>query len=145
MGLLCSTTIRDIEENVDYHKLNFSLYHKDTMFPYGGSMSYHTITNRFKDVVFVYNVQELNIKEIQQALLHNAELVMLTNTGYDRSDFYLIIPKTNLMIGKMIDNAHYDLEIIVDEEKPQIFNLWVADSRIKRSKKLKKIRQNING
>jgi len=145
MGWLHSTTIRDIEDKGEYYKFNFSLYSKNTMIPFNGSVSYHSITNKFKDIVFVCNIRESEEEVEFKGLLHNVELVMESNMGYDKSDFYLIIPKTNLIIDSMVDMVHYDLEAIVDEDQPNLFGLWVINNRIKRAEKLKKIRQNING
>jgi len=145
MGWLHSTTIRDIEDKGDYYKFNFSLYNKDTMIPFNGSISYHLITNKFKDIVFLCNIKESESDIIVKGLLHNVELVMINNPGVDRSDFYLIIPKTNLIIDNMIDMVHYDLEAIIDEEQPNLFGLWAINNRMKRAEKLKKIKEKING
>lgn len=143
MGIIHSTTIKDITKIGDNYKFSFGLYNKDTGYPFNNISGIYKKTNRFENLYFVYHIKDIN-GMCGDGIIHNAQLVMVANMGFDRSNLYVIIPNTNHIINKGLEIKYYDFEIFLDENQPHLCTLRIIDSRLMRRQKLEKIKQKIN-
>ena len=143
MGALRSTDIKDIKDKDDHYHFTFRLYDYETVLP-KSDINHFTDSRMYERLTYAYVRRYLGQDEPDFGFLDDCQFYKEGCLPFfDYNKYHLLVPKNVEQVSSFV-NGENSFEVILEDMGGMVrLVIIIVENRLKRSEKLKKIKDKI--